>query len=442
MKYGIYNLIIFTLPIHRYGSDVGFTLKPYLIISIPLILSYLIELPFSKRDKKKGSIDKPILFGIIVFLFFILLSTIINGYHIKSIRHFLLVVWGLIIVYIFLKKTNDLKKFQRAMDAFIFAGFLFAISGIYMYLSFLVNPGATPLFDPSLNGIYITTYYKFGRLCGFEKDPNAYALTLLPFLALSVSTFLWYRYKKMKKKTLWAGVVSILLFINLLLTFSRGGYITFIIMLISLWILTSYKKNFIGKLFKSFLAILLLSILILTSFYCLDIFKGETVSELNEVLFTRRMNVERSRLILWRADLEIFRSNILWGVGQGVVREEMYKVMGRKKQVHNTYLELLSENGIFAGICFLAVIFLIVRKALLFIHDLKREKFYYNFVGIFSGFLGILIAMIFLSYLTQIIFWFQMGLMLICFNLIEKSREFDRLETNNPKAEVDVERNY
>lgn len=427
-KFGLYNLIIFTLPIN-YGIDMGFTLKPYLIISIPLIFGYFSELSLLKKEKGKAIVDRTLLFILIYFLSFMFVSIGVNGYPIKSIRHFVLLIWGIVIVYIYYKKTNNLEKIQKYIDTFVFAGFLLGISGVFMYTLYLIKG--------SLWGVYISPYYDYIRLKGAANDPNAHALVLMPYIAVSISSYFGYKHNH-NNKALFTGFVSLLLIINLALTVSRGGYIALIYMLINQWMLLSPKKsNFFNTITKKTLIVILCVMFFIISFYLLDSLRTG-IFNIKGALFRNRAPFETSRLEEWLASLEVFKSNLFWGVGQGLIRYHLYPIIGRELQSHNAYIELLAENGIFTGIFFLFLVCLLLKRSFSLIRTIDRNRHYYNFIGVFSGFLGILGMMVSLSILTSFILWFQMGLLLICLNVISKNIKSDKSKLKIPPKLIEI----
>jgi len=329
----------------------------------------------------------------------------------------MLIVLGLVAVYVYLKETVNISDFLLCVDAFIFTAFLVSLAGILMYLFYLIFPAYTPMFDPSVTGVYVAPYYTMGRLCGLFKDPNAYAFSLLPLLGLSISSYFVPTSCDPKPPFLrrkgFLLIVVILLLINLLLTLSRGGYVGFMVLLFVLGLLIFPKKS-ISLAVK----VLMILSLIACSVALFHSFVADVIGLLRQLLFEKRMSFEESRVALWLAGIRVFILNPFWGIGQGLVRERVFMQIGREMQIHNTYIELFAENGLFVGLCFLSLLILLVRKSLYFLRRIpNRDVFYYYFSGIFSSFVGMLASMMSISVFTLINFWFQVGLLLICMNL-------------------------
>ena len=113
-------------------------------------------------------------------------------------------------------------------------------------------------------------------------------------------------------------------------------------------------------------------------------FDIETVITKNKVTYTK--NTFEHRFLINYLSLSIVKDNLLFGVGTGDYQDILEKSydeihfksgMGLKLNNHNQYLTEFLKTGIFGGICFIFLLFLLASRA-----SLSNQYFVY-FIGFF-----------------------------------------------------------
>ncbi len=211
------------------------------------------------------------------------------------------------------------------------------------------------LFNPSVRDVVTGTDSNFDTSGGFGPNQVATVLGLGMFIFMSRVIL------KSHNKFLILfnfAIVAVITFRGLV-TFSRGGILTSIIMiivlLINVYFLTDYKSKFKLNLLIFFTIIASLGIW------------GYSVLQTNGLLVNRYENkdaagrVKESRLSgredLINSELELFFENPIFGVGVGKSVEIRNSETGIKTASHNEITRLLAEHGTL-GIVILIILFL------------------------------------------------------------------------------------
>jgi O-antigen ligase len=212
---------------------------------------------------------------------------------------------------------------------------MFCVCGVLMSANTILNnfTGSIQVTDAH-TGVNRATALETGLF----GDPNDLALlnnTILPFI-------LYFLFTGRKKIVSYAAAACMV--IANVLTFSRGGFLGMLVGLTSLPIFfTEYRKRSLALL--SILAILVL-IIAPTSYW-------ERISTITEVEVDQETGKTGTRLDAWKLVLNDSMKNPLMGVGAG---NSAY-ISGREARdwhsIHNSFLQVLSELGIFAFVFFL-----------------------------------------------------------------------------------------
>jgi O-antigen ligase len=192
---------------------------------------------------------------------------------------------------------------------------------------------------------------------GLFGDPNDLALlnnTLLPFI--------FYFLLKGRKVIVSLGAAACVVVANVL-TFSRGGFLGMLMVLMSLPVFfTEYRKRSLALL--SILAVMIL-IFAPTSYW-------DRISTITAWKVDQETGMTGTRLDAWKLVLTESMEKPLLGVGAG----NSYYISGREAgdwhAIHNSFLQVLSELGIFSFVFFL----------LFFIIPFKK---YRNFMELLGG---------------------------------------------------------
>lgn len=202
---------------------------------------------------------------------------------------------------------------------------------VLTYNSWLVNVSGKTLF----------------RAIGLFPDPHLFSL----FLNISLPVG-WFLFLKEKKSFYLIGFFLIL--IVSLLTFSRAGYLSLLVVFLVGWLKflriknssSSHQKSTVVK--NVLLALLVFGFVIIPNpinqrFYSTLNFQDGSVNE---------------RLMLWKTGLEVTRDNFWGGVGIGNLSETIQPLSDQRIPIyaHNLFLDFSSELGFFGGLAILIII--------------------------------------------------------------------------------------
>lgn len=328
----------------------------------------------------------------LAFLIFALIALFFSISTYASISSYILILGYFVLFYVVSQTIFSDKEIKIIGNFLIVGAVMLSIIGIYYYLT----------------GRYV-------RMMSTFYWPNPFAGYLLFIIPLALG--LYYRSSDKFKVTLY-GAVSILLLSVFVLTESRASYLSLIIPVILLiWIFIGLVDSKKGLLIKNIF--LVVSVFILVSI----IFSFKIGSP---TLFFLTKNQSDpvaladvgvvSRIEYWQGAVGIFKDYPIFGSGLDTYRiiypAYQSTPIGYSIYAHNSYLQMLAETGILAGLAFILIMIslLIVGRGLL--KTLEGDTSY-----TFLFLLGVLGSMIHnaadfdWSYLANaIIFWILAGL--------------------------------
>ena len=408
-KIGIESLLIFTAPIHRIYLNIGFALKPFYIIVILVFVGHFLAHRPPLLALKVNRTFKLVL----IFLGTLFVATLINGAHVVSLRHLMLMCFVFIGSWIVLNRIRTFEDIHRISDIYLHTGFIHALIGISLYVLFFIKPGLC-----GEGSIFEGVTYDFDHpwswpmLQSVDVGSNGYGMSLLPFLFVAVSAFY---YAKTFRKKLYVALVFILLLTNLFLTFSRGGMVAFFISGVLMLITVKASKKWkIILITVFFVLVVAFTPKIIELYKAYSFLKGAYSGEGSDLMSARGE--------LFMASLEVFLKNPLFGIGQGTIADS---AVG--KQSHNTYIELLAENGIFAFTVFAAFIGIVFKKSWVALRKLKQGEEYYLVYSFVIGLVALLIASIPTSAITMTLLWLQFAIIIGCLRATASSSTIIRV---------------
>lgn len=190
---------------------------------------------------------------------------------------------------------------------------------------------------------YISPYY--GRASGTYISPNNLAGFLEMLLPLSVAYLLVGRIKPVTR--ILVGGATLIMLLGMAVTFSRGGWISVTLALLTLLIILVCQRR------RRLPALLLLIAFVGVGFFCAQKFLRHSI------YFQRIENAGgdfdyQVRKQMWQAAVEMWRDHVWWGVGPAHYdyRFSEYRPQGlqmRPDRVHNDYLNLLADWGVVGG---------------------------------------------------------------------------------------------
>lgn len=303
-------------------------------IILPIIA--VLSIKFFILDKKKNSILLVYVFLIVYALFGVFflkdLDFFLNDF--KNIIFALMASMG---AYVFVKSRN--------VDNYVHLSFIIA-SLLLIYFAYQ-NKNFTLLGFSSLSG----------RRDRFLFNANYYS-----YISYFANISILFLHLKYKSRTTFAGtiVLPILFMILAFITQSRSGLLFVILINSCFWFFINKPESL--KSFKGLFRVIgLLSVSVFLIFKFLSIYSESNIQ--NRV----SNGTEDARSHLAKKGIEVFVEQPFTGVGLG-----QFPLQTRLRQfTHNSYAEILSEQGVLGGILLL---FILVAPFLRGVSNIKRYK--------------------------------------------------------------------
>ncbi|NNE32697.1 MAG: O-antigen ligase family protein [Winogradskyella sp.] len=327
-----------------------------------------------------------------LIMVYVLIGLFSNGISNKSysyLFYLFLLIPSIIVAYL----NIGLESNFRTNVAFVLSGpVCLGISALYLYnrriklndliesLKYLSLPIISMtvylfLYNPSIKDVLSGTQSNFETSGGF--GPNQVATVLgLGMFALSVRLF-------MKSPSLFLRIFNVVILgvisFRAIVTFSRGGVIT-AILIILLFLFSLYKKSSLqykGRIiYTSFIFILLAGVVwIISSNQTEGLIEKRYANQ--DKIGREKEDLSTGRVELFLDDLQGFKENPFLGVGANGAKELRLKAGQGIKASHNEISRLLSEHGMFAII--ILIILIIQPLSLRFSN--KRNLYFYAFLG-------------------------------------------------------------
>lgn len=296
----------------------------------------------------------------------------------KSLKALFFKWFEYIFIFIVVEDTlNTPKRLRNAIFILLAVSSLIAIDGIFQQfrgIDFLRHRGMMG-----------------GRITATFQNQNDLAAYLVPLALLSVSLgFL----PQAKKQYRWIPVfLGILLCICLILTFSRGAWLGFLVGLFLLAFLSKEAKVFI------FL------ICILFVFISVPVLR-------QRVSYTFLPGGDSQRIFIIQTAWLIIKENPFLGKGLGTFMDyfPQYAGISDAYYVHNCYLQIWAETGVFSLLSFLGFLGLLLSKGI----KIFKKNQDFILLGLICGIFGFLIHSFFDTQLYSlqlaVLFWFMAGL--------------------------------
>ncbi|MDP4177082.1 MAG: O-antigen ligase family protein [Bacillota bacterium] len=342
-------------------------------ISGDIILALIIILYFIKvilfRDEKKKLVQYVSDFfhnptTIFMFILLIMMSVSVSYAKDKSlakketIRFLSNILLFYIVKYDFKDKIN-----KGIFNVFVI---LSMIVGIFGIVQFFTNIGLDKQFIGQ---------YNFGvnkRIASSFGNPDTFGafiiLAIFPIIMLAI-------YEKNKFKKIILSLISVLLFINMILTGSRNAYLGFIIGCIILSILVS--KKILIVLFGAGIPSLL-------------------IPQVRERILQIGSSTENaSRIKIWKTALMMIKEHPIFGVGNGnfvsyyddyTRKYKSLKILWHTKYPsHNSYLKVQSELGIIGIVAFFGTLVSGIINILKFVKTTDNKYYKYFYIGFLAS---------------------------------------------------------
>jgi O-antigen ligase/tetratricopeptide (TPR) repeat protein len=334
----------------------------FLFISLIALSGIFTAVKFFQNKGSGLVFHKPYTYLIVIIILVLMIALFSPRAHV-ALRSWVFFAGTGLLPIIIINNFNTKKKLQRLVLVLFLSGIAFSIYELTTMVISATAPGE------HLRSTFTSTFYNHNHFAAFLE-------LILPF---AISGFLFY--KKREQKSLAYILLSALFFATLLLTFSRGGIISFIIAL--LIVILIYMKNF--KIF--FPAVLISSIILYLTF--------SLKSTLGRIFSFEQISLSgNARAMLWKSGIMSALDKPLLGWGPGnfeiAYLKHRHSIDGIVNHAHNDYIQSFVELGVPAAlalICFLITILVSGIKEIK-----KRHNPFYYYLGTSATFAILSIA--------------------------------------------------
>lgn len=226
------------------------------------------------------------------------------------------------------------------------------------------------LYNPSVKDVVTGTQSNFETSGGFGPNQVSTILGLGMFVFFSQLLL----FSKSKKKIILNGILLTLVSYRAIVTFSRGGVIAGIAMIICLMVVIYYFSNSLGKAKVGL-------VVILSCLLGIGIW-GYTISETSGLIEKRYANQDAKgrqktdrlggREAVIEVDLKMFFDNPITGVGAGMGKELRKDSLGQEVASHNEITRMLSEHGVLGVF---GLLILLITPVVLYVNN--RQHLYF-----------------------------------------------------------------
>jgi len=390
--HAVIALVIFALP---------FLSKLYALL-IPVIGFYFVYV--TKNKNNEVLLVAAYMVGVEVFLrmtggnfnnefvkanvmFFMLLGMIYSNFSMNAFVYWaflLLLIPGILVT----SSTADFNSDIRKLLVFNLSGAVcLAICAIYMYkrrilfadLQNIVVAMGLPivttavylfLYNPSVKDVVTGTQSNFETSGGFGPNQVSTILGLGMFIFFSQLIL----FSKSKKQMILNGIITLFISYRAVVTFSRGGVITAVVMIICLLFLLYYFSNAKGK--SKFILVFALTGIMAGGIWTYSSLQTSGLINKRYANQDAAGRTKKDRLGgregIMDEELNLFIDNPVTGVGAGMGKQIRKKAVGVEVASHNEITRMLSEHGLF-GILGLLILF--ITPFILYINN--RQHLYF-----------------------------------------------------------------
>lgn len=376
-----------------------------LILILLIAVGGLAFLFYSKSLKEKKDqvfrwIKGDFLLKLLLLLFLIRLVSIKNSLNLKASFNLLLFYASVVSLYLILKFIYERENLYLKKLLNIH---LVVVSGVALYG--LLQLGLS-FFGIRLPGVLVGS--TFVRIPGTFYDANhlpAYLITAFPAVFMSL-----FYVKKDYQKLLVLILLSVFAFV-LLFTFSRSGFLSFLVAFLILSFVFLKRRYWRKVLFVSAIFVFFSAVIFLTSQTQLSIFK-----RLSSVFNVEDKSTVAHGLLAY-GSFELFKKSPIIGLGYGSFSEHFRESsIGREHAffdtatqvripAHSIWLEVLVETGILGFLVYLWLILTILEKTYLALRRIRVKQSYLVHLALLASLIGILVSGLFYSYNLEF-FWF------------------------------------
>ncbi|SHM17638.1 O-antigen ligase family protein [Flavobacterium chilense] len=211
------------------------------------------------------------------------------------------------------------------------------------------------LYNPSVRDVVTGTQSNFETSGGFGPNQVSTILGLGMFVFFTQLIL----FSKSKKAIILNGILLVFITYRGIVTFSRGGIITAVAMIVFLLFLLYVYSNDKGK--KKFVVVFFLTGLIAAGVWSYSSFQTKGLIEKRYANKDAAGRTKKDRLggreEIMNEELSVFIDNPILGIGAGMGKEVRKETFGAEVASHNEITRMLSEHGLFGvfGLLILAI---------------------------------------------------------------------------------------
>ena len=327
-----YLLIVmfFLVTLTNFNLYIGFSIKPFMIFLLLYLLFHLSTFQIRKLYWYE-------VFLILFYLFYCYTGAF-SRYPASSIR--ILLGFSILIACYFIMKFAMEGVSRNIIERSIaIAGILFNLTSLGLYVIGMASLGFQFQGD-RIRSFGLMLDRDYPRLIGSVPDPNFYIF----YNTLFFTYFLCNRKGTINK------VGLLLCILTNFLTFSRGGLLA-MFLIVALYFLMNNPIAQMKLLFGFVTSMLLFGYILIyyLKFNVLGIIESRISDFSNDG--------GSGRFILWERAWDYFTQHFLFGIGAYNFPDYNELYHGENIQVHNMFLDILSESGVFGFLLFVVFIF-------------------------------------------------------------------------------------
>ncbi|CAI2765376.1 O-antigen ligase family protein [Flavobacterium collinsii] len=328
----------------------------------------------------------------VMVIFFMLLGMIYSNFSTTALLYcffLMLLIPGVLITATVLNASVDVKK---SLVFNLSGPVCLAVCSLYMYKrkilfvdlqNVLIAMGLPIvsttvylfLYNPSVRDVVTGTQSNFETSGGFGPNQVSTILGLGIFIFFTQLIL----FSKSKKMLILNGGLLIFLTYRGIVTFSRGGVITALVMIVCLLLLLYRFSNTRGK--KKFVLVFILTGLMGIGVWGYSSFQTNGLIEKRYANQDERGRQKKDRLggreQIINEELKLFVENPILGVGAGMGKQIRKEVFGEEVASHNEITRMLSEHGLF-GV--LGILLIFVAPLILYLKNRQHLYFFSFFV--------------------------------------------------------------
>lgn len=292
---------------------------------------------------KTDKINKRMLIWCLPFAAFAL--NLITTFNFGLVRD--VVLW--FVGFLLILKANHPSSYNGIVRVFFVAGIIYAVA---LILEYMIPDLYFSVYYPLFKGEYAETVYRFWNgekhIASGLSHQIGYTVC---YILVSLGVFVFLYFKKV------SGVSKIVvlgfLVLGLMLGKKRMHFAAGILCAIIVYVLGSKSRHKVRLLFLLFLVVVI--IMLIAIYFSNYIGEGSVIERYKESLEAESSgdSLSESRDALRLLAFGLWQSNPIWGIGWNQFK---YINPEFETAVHNVFLQLLCETGIFGFICFITPI--------------------------------------------------------------------------------------